>query len=194
MQDAESAPRVAVGSTADSTILTYLVQMNPAKLTVPQENLEGFAFIFYQSMMNLANLATGQGVPNPRIIVDAIVPEEAVDGATGGGEVEGEGGGEEMREGGEPGAGGGERGGGGPRADEGGAAATGSGQTQPTSDVTVEEMIAAVKEEQDNDEGTLNTTATVADQPVTKPAENTGGFFKLTARRGSGSSRRVHPT
>eukprot|EP00619_Florenciella_sp_RCC1007_P019123 CAMPEP_0205942054 /NCGR_PEP_ID=MMETSP1325-20131115/56506_1 /ASSEMBLY_ACC=CAM_ASM_000708 /TAXON_ID=236786 /ORGANISM="Florenciella sp., Strain RCC1007" /LENGTH=69 /DNA_ID=CAMNT_0053312727 /DNA_START=394 /DNA_END=598 /DNA_ORIENTATION=- len=41
-----------------------------------QENLEGFAFIFYQSMMNLTNLATGDGVPDPRTIVDAVIALE----------------------------------------------------------------------------------------------------------------------
>ena len=147
--------------TTDSTIVTYLVQMNPAKLGVPRDNLEGFAFIFYQSMMNLTNLATGKGVPGPRTIVDTLLPEagEEEEGATQGEAATGACG----------------------RA--GGTSGTGAAES-----VTVEEMLAAVKEEATN-------AAAVPPEPKPTPAattnKNTGGFFKLTARRGSAP--RVHP-
>ena len=144
--------------TTDSTIVTYLVQMNPAKLGVPQDNLEGFAFIFYQSMMNLTNLATGKGVPGPRTIVGTLLPEagEEEEG-TKGGAATGAGG----RAGGTSGAG-------------------------ATAGVTVEEMMAAVKEEATN-----AATASPEPKPAAATNKNTGGFFKLTARRGSAP--RVHP-
>lgn len=176
--------------TTDSTIVTYLVQMNPANLVVPQENLEGFAFIFYQSMMNLANLATGKGVPDPRTIVDALLPEageEEEETKVGAVEEEkGEDGAEGKDEGGKAGGKAAESGGGG--AGEG---ATASG-AEVAAGVTVEEMMAAVKEEATN---AAAAPPPPKPKPTPKPAatsnKNTGGFFKLTAKRGSGQ--RVHP-